>query len=67
MSGGARVVTTEQIHAPTTHDEALAELLEANRQAKRQPHVMGTEDYPSRWDQWHEWIDLLLDDVRGAS
>jgi hypothetical protein len=49
-----------------TPRELLAELLvDANRDAKRQPHVFGV-CAPSAWDEAHELIDELLDDWEQA-
>lgn len=33
-----------------------------NREAKRVPAVIGTADYPSKWDRLHLAIDDALDD-----
>lgn len=49
-----------------TGDETADELAEAighaNTAAKRQPHVMGDPDHPSRWDIAHRNLDAMLDD-----
>lgn len=49
-----------------TGDETAEELAEAighaNATAKRQPHVMGDPDHPSRWDLAHRKVDALLTD-----
>lgn len=47
-------------------DALKAELLEfirdENRQAKREVAVIGTVDYPSKWDVRHKHLDELLND-----
>lgn len=39
-----------------------AELIETARYAHRQPRILGTHDYPTRWDEAHHYLDDLLDD-----
>lgn len=49
-----------------TSSEMLADLIcDANRDAKRQPHIFGV-CAPSAWDDAHELIDELLDDWEQA-
>lgn len=43
-----------------------AELIETARCAARQPYILGTPDYPTRWDQAHVYLDLLLEDWEHA-
>ena len=47
-----------------TDDTTVLEIEEAlghvNRDAKRCPRVIGTDEYPTRWDMRHRFIDELL-------
>lgn len=43
-----------------------AELIETAHYAARQMHVLGTEALPTRWDEAHHYLDLLLDDWLAA-
>lgn len=44
----------------------LAEALHhACQTAKRCPYVIGTSDYPSRWDNAHIHVNYLLDELVG--
>lgn len=45
----------------TTRAQIAEVLAEANRHAKRKPHVLGVVG-PSAWDECHSLIDALLED-----
>lgn len=56
-----------QPRAITTERERIeADLIESARHAKRQPYAFGTVDHPSKWDEAHTFLDLLLDDWQAA-
>lgn len=48
-----------------TKDELTEALEYACATAKRQPFVLGTAEYPSRYDKAHAHIDWLLDQLVG--
>lgn len=50
---------------PATQDELKEALRYASAAAKRQPNVLGSKDYPSRWDRAHRHIDELLNQLVG--
>lgn len=63
-SHDGEVVVTVLTSASSRED--IIEALEIlGREAHREQHVIGTEDYPSRWDRLHEFIDSLLDELTG--
>lgn len=50
-----------------TSREFLADLIhEANRQAKRMPHIVGCDKLHTPWDEIHLDIDALLEDYLEA-
>lgn len=57
---------TETVVARPDLDRIEADLVETARHAKRQPYVVGTKKYPSKWDEAHTYLDLLLDDWQAA-
>ena len=46
-----------------TREQAIADLLSVNAQAKRCMYVVGTDAYPTPWDRRHADLDALLDTV----
>lgn len=56
--------TTVERSTKVRHIEA--DMVEAGRNCKRQPYVMGTAMYPTGWDLSHRYLDRLLDDWQAA-
>lgn len=50
---------------PPSRAELREALHHACAAAKKQPYVLGTVAYPSRWDNAHAHIDRLLDELYG--
>lgn len=47
-------------------DRIEAELRETCAYTKRQARILGTVDYPTKWDEGHHYLDLLLEDWEHA-
>lgn len=62
LRGGVNVRITDD----TTRTELADALAYVNHEAKRAPHVLGTAEYPSKWDQRHAMLDALLTDYWDA-
>lgn len=56
---------TTEIHSMTVREAKLAEIAQANHEAKRQQTIVNVPLHdPSEWDQHHDWLDVLIDEVR---
>lgn len=55
---------------PVTDETTRAEMADllamANRDTKRLPCVVGSREFPTPWDDAHEFLNELLDDWQAA-
>lgn len=69
LTSWVEAVRAEQHRADQQRLADRAELKEALHHAcqaaKRCPYIVGTAEYPSRWDRAHIHVDDLLDQIVG--
>ncbi|MGZ4574772.1 MAG: hypothetical protein ACXVXY_07215 [Mycobacteriaceae bacterium] len=56
----SQTTTADERHEEASREDITEALGYLCRAAKRQPCVVGTDEYPSRWDQAHRRINDTL-------